>query len=236
MTKNLEFTFIDTPHVLFYPNGNIYSRGSVNNENKKVGIWEKFHEDGQMKSRGEYKDGMEIGIHKTWFYNGNLRKMAEFENGKIVNFYYRYHLNGMIGSKAIYENNEQVGIETIFYDNGAIKSEIEYKDGGRSGNSIEYYITGEIAIVVKNCNFAYFDKVGFEISEYEYYKIMEMDRDEIKKRLKMYKKRKDEKDSKPERKEMADNIKRIRKGEDFQKLVSKNNIAAAYDLIKAKIK
>ena len=55
------------------------------NTNEPVtGIVEKFHENGQLSRRTNYKDGLRDGLHEWFDEDGNLTKTETWKNGDLV--------------------------------------------------------------------------------------------------------------------------------------------------------
>jgi len=53
---------------------------------KKRGYWEHYHSDGNIKSKGLYKDGKREGYWEFYYSNGNLVRKGLYNNGvKIKN-------------------------------------------------------------------------------------------------------------------------------------------------------
>ena len=43
-----------------------------------------FHENGQLRSRGNYKDGKQEGVWERYDENGNLTKTEEWKDGELI--------------------------------------------------------------------------------------------------------------------------------------------------------
>ena len=49
---------------------------------KKNGYFEEHHENGELKSRGHYQDGLKVGSHERFHENGQLQGKVNFKDGK----------------------------------------------------------------------------------------------------------------------------------------------------------
>jgi hypothetical protein len=58
MTKEL------TPYIEYDRNGNVWVKGQLNSKGEREGLWEGFHENGNIHWRASYKDGKLIEITK----------------------------------------------------------------------------------------------------------------------------------------------------------------------------
>ena len=47
----------------------------IKKENMKDGLVETFHENGQLRLRGNYKNGIEDGLYETYYDNGQLQSI-----------------------------------------------------------------------------------------------------------------------------------------------------------------
>ena len=53
-------------------------------ETIKDGLHESFYKNGQLESRGNYKDGKLNGLFELFDENGNLTKTKEYKNGELI--------------------------------------------------------------------------------------------------------------------------------------------------------
>ena len=61
----------------FHENGNLASEG-IYEKGLETGIWKDFHENGRLAAQGEYKEGKEIGEWQYWDSKGNLEGSQVF--------------------------------------------------------------------------------------------------------------------------------------------------------------
>ena len=60
----------------------------------KDGLVEEFYENGQLKFKGNYKDGKEDGRHEWFYRNGKINMMINYKDGKLHGFYSIYSEDG----------------------------------------------------------------------------------------------------------------------------------------------
>ena len=72
---------------------------------KKEGKWVYYHKNGQLYTKGNYKDGKrEDGLQENYYENGQLKSRGAFKEGKIDGLYERYHDNGQLKNMGKFTN------------------------------------------------------------------------------------------------------------------------------------
>ncbi len=90
-----------------------------------------YYSNGQLESRGTFKDGKMDGLLETYHENGQLSFRGNYKNGKPEDgVYERFREDGELQSREIYKNGEQDGLQEYFW-NGRLLKSYEYKDGVR---------------------------------------------------------------------------------------------------------
>jgi antitoxin component YwqK of YwqJK toxin-antitoxin module len=107
-------------------------------DGKKESIWEEYYENGQLESKGLYKDNIKTGIWEDYYTNGQLAGKGQFKNGKQDGIWEEYYENGKLSSKGLYKDGKYDGIWEYYYPNGQLSSKGLYKNGLRDG-ICEYY-------------------------------------------------------------------------------------------------
>lgn len=110
---------IDSSKV--FNNGNLLSKGLIDEAGYYQGYWEYYYLSGELKSKGNYKDGKKFGEWVYYFKNGNIEQKGKFD------------LNGRFTSKWKW-----------FFENGNILRQEEFLKGIEDGYLIEYDINGNI--------------------------------------------------------------------------------------------
>lgn len=92
--------------------GNFSCFGFVE-QNKNVGNWKYFYDDGRLESTGDFKDDKPHGKWIWYFQNGKIKSEGNYLSGKPDGRWFKYdylgHLNLM-----------------IYYSNGEIVSEVKF--------------------------------------------------------------------------------------------------------------
>ena len=90
---------------------------------------------GQVKSKGETKDGKKDGKWTTWYENGQMLSEEHYKDGKLDGKVTTWYESGQIGldaqmlSEEHYKDGKEDGKWTTWYENGQMLSERHYKDG-----------------------------------------------------------------------------------------------------------
>ena len=82
------------------------------------GLLEIFHNNGQLKYRGNYKNGKEDGLRETFYSKSN--------NNPFV-------LHGPIETRENYKDGKRDGLSEWFYENGQLSWRGNYKNGKEDG-------------------------------------------------------------------------------------------------------
>ena len=114
----------------YYSNGQLESRGTFK-DGKMDGLLETYHENGQLRERRNYKDGKFDGLSESFYRNGQLESRENYKEGKKEGLHMSYpYGNSQLGWKGNYKNGEQDGLQEYFW-NGRLLKSYEYKDGVR---------------------------------------------------------------------------------------------------------
>ncbi len=143
------YTVTDTVHNIrngaytsFFLNGNIESRGHFRNH-KSVGIWEFYYESGRLKMRGELLNNTNAGLWEFYYENGN-KSMEGVMKGPLRegkwNYYYE---DGALKETGTYLDGKRQGIWKTYYEDGTLKSDGDFTDD--YALVTEYYHSGKIA-------------------------------------------------------------------------------------------
>ncbi len=157
-----------------FPDGTVRYEGYFKN-NKPVGEWKRFHENGKLKanllyfpnsgkvtaelydtdgllvSRGNYMGTQKDSI---WtYYDKNIIIAREsYIKGLKSGLSCFYSSDGKLIRETNWLNGKLNGISHEYYSTGIIKSEINYEDGKRNGDVLIYFESGKIQIEGKYDN------------------------------------------------------------------------------------
>ena len=109
---------------------------------KKEGYWEEYYRDGQLDSKGLYKNGLRDGIWEQYFPDGKLNYKGSYKNGIKEGIWEDYYNNGQLDSKGSYKNGLKEGYWEYYYSNGGLWFKGSYKNGKKEGIWERYYENG----------------------------------------------------------------------------------------------
>ena len=110
-------------NLLYEKNGLYYHKsteklysGYFNNKYNKFtlregildGLYKIYHENGQLKHEGTYKDDKVDGLVKFYYENGQLKEEGTYKDGKLDGTYKWYHKNGQLKSERTYKDDEVI--------------------------------------------------------------------------------------------------------------------------------
>ena len=99
-----------TPHIKYYPNGNVSIKGQKNSKGQREGIWEWFYENGNIYRRTPYKEGNKDGIEEWFYSNGNIQIRIPYKEGKRDGIQEGFYSNGNIHWRASYKDEKLIEI------------------------------------------------------------------------------------------------------------------------------
>jgi len=88
--------------------GFLNSIGGLNSISGKMVL---YHNNHQIKSKGNYLNGFLEGEWIEYYDNGQIDNQGEFVNGKRNNIWFWYFKNGQVSSKEKYEMDELISVE-----------------------------------------------------------------------------------------------------------------------------
>ncbi|WP_299837625.1 toxin-antitoxin system YwqK family antitoxin [uncultured Tenacibaculum sp.] len=117
----------------------------VDANGKRTGVWRKYYKNGDIRYKGEFKNGKEVG--KFYFfeeggaYPSIIKTFSATSDTAVVKFYNKTRVKTqgkMVGKK-------RVGKWTYFFSDGkTIFSEENYTDGKLDGLLKNYYMNGNV--------------------------------------------------------------------------------------------
>ena len=106
-----------------YFDGVVVARGAVDSVRNRIGIWSEFHNTGEFKGKGVYKEGNRTGDWEFFYASGKLEQKGKYD-----------------------KKGRTQGIWKWFYESGKIWREELYVNGKREGELKDYDETGKIIL------------------------------------------------------------------------------------------
>jgi antitoxin component YwqK of YwqJK toxin-antitoxin module len=103
-----------------------------------------YYSNGNLKSVGEFKDGMLDGTLKVFYENGDLKRVVTFREGKKFGPAIDYYKERVIKRRMKYRNDTLDGKVEVFYNSGKLSKSFTYDGGLINGELIEYDTIGNL--------------------------------------------------------------------------------------------
>ena len=132
---------LDGSYVSYFEDGNIKSKGFFKN-NISTGQWTYYHPNGKPRMEGQIVDGKNYGIW-IYYYETGLKKMeGPIIESKREGPWILYYKNGAKQSEGNFIGNKRSGLWVHYYETGGIKARETYSDS--TSEYIEYHRSGGI--------------------------------------------------------------------------------------------
>ena len=154
-------------NVEIYDHGVLLAKGMIDDADRRQGYWEEYYINGELKSKGNYKDGKKIDDWEFYFANKQLQQKGKYLEGeKPTGTWYWYYSGGELLREESFRKGLEDGMLVEYFENGTLitkgefidgkkegtwfyelgdhKEEGQYKDGERFGEWIYYYPNGKI--------------------------------------------------------------------------------------------
>ncbi len=154
----------DGPFKKYFDNGTPQTEGQYLN-NKRVGEWKNYYENGQLKSVVKYdKEGNRDKSYLSYYEDGTLQNKTQLEDKNYISrgyyksgelyferipesgYYKEYRKDGTLKIEANYLNYQLYGTWKSFYENGKVNWEVAYFEGYRNGGYKNYDNTGNLKL------------------------------------------------------------------------------------------
>ena len=113
--------------------------------NVKNGNFIFYHENGNIKSEGNYILGKKEGEYKWYFKNGNKEAVENYSKGKLEGKYIEYFANGNINYKVNYKNDKLEGDAEYYHLNGENSQIGKFNNNQKIGKWDYWFENGEYA-------------------------------------------------------------------------------------------
>lgn len=136
--KKLVFLFI----------ASIFLMGNCSKKN--IRVVDSTYEDGQPKIVYFYKklNGDREKVKRVEYHqNGQVKMEGHYKNGERNGSWTSYYKNGNVWSKATYKNGKANGVKKVFYENGDIYYQGRLENGERTGKWTFYDKEGKTTVI-----------------------------------------------------------------------------------------
>jgi antitoxin component YwqK of YwqJK toxin-antitoxin module len=129
----------------FHENGKVHEVFSIDNENKRHGVFTRYDVEGNLMETAHYTHGKLDG-ERLIYYPEGMKEISEFyNNDQLEGMYKRFDKEGNLTFEAPYTNNVLGGIAKSYYPDGTLKEEVTFANNEENGPFTEYHENGKIA-------------------------------------------------------------------------------------------
>jgi antitoxin component YwqK of YwqJK toxin-antitoxin module len=106
-----------------YESGQMGSEAYMLDGALKDGLWSTWHENGQMRAKGQFKNGKGEGLWIYWEEDGQLGATGQWKEGRRDGRWADWHENGAMKSVGLVKNGQREGLWTYWRENGVQQAE-----------------------------------------------------------------------------------------------------------------
>jgi len=104
-----------------YFDGTVVARGKVDSARNRIGIWTEFHNTGEFKGKGAYKEGNRTGDWEFFYASGKLEQRGKYDKkGRTQGVWKWYYESGALLREELYVNGKREGQLTDYDEQGKI--------------------------------------------------------------------------------------------------------------------
>jgi antitoxin component YwqK of YwqJK toxin-antitoxin module len=120
-----------------YFDGVIVAKGAVDSLRNRIGIWTEYHNTGEFKGKGLYKEGNRVGEWTFYYASGKLEQKGRYDNkGRPQGSWKWYYENGKLWREELYRNGKRDGEFKDYDEEGNVILQGHYVDGAKEGRWI----------------------------------------------------------------------------------------------------
>jgi antitoxin component YwqK of YwqJK toxin-antitoxin module len=96
---------------------------------KLDGLYRRWHENGQLESEANYKDGNLDGLYREFHENGKIKEEENYKDGNLDGLCRSWYCDGQLGEEANYKTGKLEGLYRRWTQTGKLDADVDYKDG-----------------------------------------------------------------------------------------------------------
>jgi len=117
-----------------YFDGIVVARGAVDSVRNRIRIWSEFHNTGEFKGKGVYKEGFRTGDWEFFYASGKIEQKGKYDKkGKMQGSWKWYYEKGTLWREEIYVNGKREGQLTDYTEDGKIILQGNFVDNKKDG-------------------------------------------------------------------------------------------------------
>ena len=128
----------------YFNNGQLNAYGLYNQNGEREGVWVWKDNLGNKIEEGNYIDGKADGEYLLFHSNGNLKRKMNYHLDTLDGVYQAYSQFGTLVETTHFKKGKKEGLTKLYFEHGPLQYEIPYTDDEINGTVKKYYISGEI--------------------------------------------------------------------------------------------
>ena len=137
----------------YYDNGQVEKHMPQNARGRQEGEALSFYEDGTLRSRSHWRDGLPEGTHSEYHRTGKLREATQYRDGlRVDGLAETFDEDGKLRTRMTYVDGQLEGELLTFYPDGAVASRSLMTKGKFNGLSTYYYRDGKVRSTINQVN------------------------------------------------------------------------------------
>ncbi len=117
-----------------YFDGTVVARGAVDSLRNRIGVWSEFHNTGEFKGKGVYKEGSRTGDWEFYYASGKLEQKGKYDKkGRTQGIWKWYYESGQVWREELYVNGKREGEIKDYDQTGKLILQGTYVDNRKEG-------------------------------------------------------------------------------------------------------
>lgn len=117
-----------------YFDGIVVGRGAVDSARNRRGVWHEFHNTGEFRGKGMYKNDKRVGVWEFYYASGSIEQKGKYDQkGREQGPWNWYYENGKIWREENYYNGLRQGTLKDYDDEGNVILQGNYVDNKKEG-------------------------------------------------------------------------------------------------------
>ena len=120
-----------------YFDGTIIAKGAVDSIRNRVGVWTEYHNTGEFKGKGIYKEGNRTGEWEFFYASGKLEQKGKYDKkGRMQGAWKWWYESGKLWREEFYINGKRDGEMKDYDEEGNVILQGNYIEGRKEGRWI----------------------------------------------------------------------------------------------------
>jgi antitoxin component YwqK of YwqJK toxin-antitoxin module len=115
--------------IFYYETGQVMERRIFDKDGNFSGSFKSYHENGHLKSEGQYENGSMVGKWKFFYRSGNVKEIIHYKNNVENGPFIEYYENGKVSAEGTYMDELEHGLLKMYDNKGNLTSQKQCENG-----------------------------------------------------------------------------------------------------------